>query len=308
MADQLYSSAQAIENKQSFYNVIRMTGHNRCPFFESLGNSKPFKGDPKKGHTWDYRPGPTAGDTNKHAEGGKRADVTSWAAVELKNELQIFKKTSGITGSQAEAMTIEYQKSKIEDQKALNRRQLQFDLEKAFLADTAPVARAAGNGYIGEMAGIKHYITGANILDCLGTTPLSYKEHIEDPLKKMWSAGVTEKKIVMCGVDAKSVINELLNVSKRYGKEDRGIVQNVSMIEDAGWDKNVPVIANPHFATDEILVYAPSLINPVLLRAIKDRKCSDPEYDAEAWEDLFEITLQMLDPDAAIWVKNIKLA
>ena len=49
MADQLYSSAQAIENKQSFYNVIRKTGQNRCPFFESLGNSIPFKGDPKKG-------------------------------------------------------------------------------------------------------------------------------------------------------------------------------------------------------------------------------------------------------------------
>ena len=124
MADQLYSSAQAIENKQSFYNVIRKTGQNRCPFFESLGNSIPFKGDPKKGHTFDYRPGATAGETNKHAEGGKRADATSWPAVELKNELQIFKKTSGITGSQAEATTIEEQKSKVDEQKALNRRQV----------------------------------------------------------------------------------------------------------------------------------------------------------------------------------------
>ena len=306
MADEFYTSLGAIENKQSFYNVIRRTGQNRCPFFNSLGNSTPFKGDPAKGHKWDYRPGPTAGAINAHGEGSKRADVTSWPTVELANELQIFKKTSGVSGSQKEAMTIEDQKSKISDQKMNNRQQLQFDIEVAFLSDTTPVARTALNNKTGKMGGIKHYISGTNVVDCLGTTALSYKEHIEELLKIMWSAGVTEKKIIMCGTDVKSDINTLLDVGKRYGKGDTGIVANVSMIEDAGWDKNIPIIANPHLDADEMLIYAPSLINPVLLRAIKDRACSDPEYDAEAWEDLFEITLQMLDPNAALWVKNIK--
>lgn len=306
MADAFYTSLEAIEGKQSFYNVIRRTGQNRCPFFSSLGNSIPFKGDPAKGHKWDYRPGPTVGGTNAHGEGSKRADVTSWPVVELANELQIFKKTSGVSGSQKEAMTIEDQKSKISDQKMNNRQQLQFDIEVAFLSETTPVSRTALNNKTGKMAGVKHYISGTNVFDCLGTTALSYKEHIEELLKIMWSAGVTEKKIIMCGTDVKSDINTLLDVGKRYGKGDTGIVANVSMIEDAGWDKNIPIIANPHLAADEMLIYAPSLINPVLLRAIKDRVCSDPEYDAEAWEDIFEITLQMLDPDAALWVKNIK--
>lgn len=306
MADNFLNSLGAIENQQSFYNVIRKTGQNRCPFFESLGNSKAFEGDPAKGHKWDYRPGPTGGAANAHGEGSKRAEVTSWSVVELANELQIFKKTSGITGSQKEAMTIEKQKSKISDQKMLNRIQLQFDIEKAFLANTTPVARTTLNAKTGQMAGIKHYIIGTNVVDCGGTTTLSYKAHIEEMLKIMWSAGVTEKKIVMCGVDVKSDINTLLDVGKRYGKGDTGIVANVSTIEDAGWDKNIPIIANPHLSADEMLIYAPSLINPVLLRAIKDKPCSDPEYDAEAWEDIMEITLQMLDPNAALWVKNIK--
>jgi len=305
MADIIYSSYQALENKDSFYNAIRKTGGGSTPFWESLNSGIPFKGDPSNGHNWKYRPGPNSGDgeENAYAEGSKRADITSWGTVNLKNQLQIFKKTSGITESQKQAWTIEEQKAKLSDQIYNNRKQLRLDIEKAMLSSDAPVA-AASSTDIRKMAGVKHYIPANAVFDLEGAT-LSVKDHIDEGLKLMNINGLSgEDIVIMCGADAFTELNWYYADKNLLRQNESSIIAKKNVIS-TGWFEKASIEANPNLAANEILMYAPDLINPVLLRQVKDRNCSDPEYDVEVKEDLFELTLQVLDPYAALWIKNI---
>lgn len=306
MAGEYYSAKDAVENQQSYYNVIRRTGLSTCPFWNSLAKAVNFEGDPESGHKWQFRPQPTAGKANVYAEGSKRATVTKWPTTELTNHLQIFKQTSGITGSQKEAMTIEKQKSKISDQKDLNRKQIRLDVELALQTDAAPVEAVDADGNRkNTMAGAKHF---AGLIIDAAAADFDFKTHISNPMKHMWKSGVHEDKIIMTGIEVKDIINGVLDGQKQVGNSDKKVVRNITHVEDSGWGVNVPIIPNMNLEDDEIIIYAPKLINPVVLRAIKDRACSDPEYDAEAYEDIFELTLQSIDPNAIVWIKNINIA
>ncbi len=303
MADVILNSAQAVENKESFYNVIRTTGLGATPFFETLGEGIGGKASANKGHKWDYRPGASAGEVNAHAEGSVRADITSWSAVELANQFQIFKKTAGITGSQAASYTIEEKKSSIADQELENRKQIRLDVEKALLGDTAPVAAAVMTD-VRKMAGVKHYIPANAVFD-ISSAALSVKNHIDEAFKLMFTQGIVgEKIIVMCGADVFTDLNWYYADKNLLKQTEHSIVAKKDTIS-TGWHDSVRIMANPNMAADEALIYAPSLINPFLLRSHKSKDVSDPNYDAEAKEDLFELTLQILDPYAAVHLKNI---
>ena len=303
MADVIYDSHQAIENKDSFYNVIRNTGFGATPFWESLNSGKAFKGDPSKGHNWEYRPGPTAGGgaENAHAEGSKRADITSWAPTKLHNELQIFKKTSGITGSQNEAWTIEEKRASINDQIMNNRKQMRLDVEKALVGEQAPVAAATVND-VRKLGGVKSYIPAPAVFD-LANAALSVKNHIDEALKLMFINGLGgENVIVMAGSDTYTDLNWYYADKNLYQKNND--ITGTNQTITTGWFQQVNIKANPNFAANEVLIYAPDLINPVLLRSVKDRDCTDKTFDYMAKEDVMELTLQVLDPYAAVWLKN----
>ena len=105
MADNYLSSHSQILDKQSFFHNIRKVGGGSTPFIDEISDGGKFKGSPRKGHKWGYKPVPMVGAVNAYAEGSKRADITSWSEVELINHLQIFKKTAGITGSEAESLS-----------------------------------------------------------------------------------------------------------------------------------------------------------------------------------------------------------
>lgn len=304
MADNFLASTDVVSDEQSFYNVLRNTGMGQTPFWDSLMDARPYDGNPASGYIWYQNPEPTTGADNKHLEGSLRADVEQYPDVEVKNHLQILKRTYGITKSEKAA------KSRIqsEDQLKRNRRkslqQLRLDMEYAFLKATAPVQRTAI--LAGEMGGLRHFIT--TVIDGTNTVALDYVKHIDTPLKTMWEKGVIEDKIILCGTSAKQVINGLLDTEKRYGKGDKGITRNVSEIEDAGWATNVKVIASTFLAANEIIIYAPKLISPVLLRQEKDNEVTDVTYDSQAFENLFEVTLMVEDPYAAVHVKNLLIA
>lgn len=304
MADAILNAAQAVENRQSFYNVIRTTGLGATPFWETLGEGMGgTKSSANKGHKWDYRPGATTGADNAHAEGSIRADITSWNAVELSNQFQIFKKTSGITGSQAASWTIEEKQSSIATQELENRKQLRLDIEKALVSDTAPVAAAVMTD-IRKMGGVKHYIPAPAKFDLAGAA-LSVKNHIDEALKLLFIKGITgEKIIIMCGADVYTDLNWYY-ADKNLLKQTEGSIIAKKDTISTGWHDAVRIMANPNFAADEALIYAPSLINPVLLRSHKSKDVTDPNYDAEAKEDLFEMTLQILDPYAVVWLDNV---
>ena len=255
---------------------------------------------------WYQDAAPTTGTDNKHLEGAIRADVTAISEIELRNHLQILKKTYGITKSE-KAASPRLSKKALDRSKEKATNQLALDVEYALLKTTGPVQRITGVGAVaGEMGGLRHYIS--TTIDGLNTAVPEYKAHIEAPLKAMWKGGVTESKMILCGADTKSKINEFLDVSRRTGTKDNKVNRNVTEIEDAGWAKNVTVEASPFLAENEILIYCPDLIHVVLLRQEKDTEVSDPKYDAEAYQCLFEMTIQIDDPLAAVWVKNLLIS
>ena len=304
MADLILSSHQALADDTSFYNVIRKTGMGSTPFWDSLNDGVPFKGSPKKGHSWAYTPQPSTGVDNAFAEGSRRADVTSYEDVTLKNELQIFKKTSGITGSEAEAFTIEQKKRTIRDQQLANRKQLRLDIEKALISAEAPVS-AAAVGDVRKMGGVLHYLPALAIFDVEGAE-LSIKDHIDEAFKLMFLNGLSGEHIVLQGgVDAFATLQYIYADKKQLRNSEKTISNIATRIETAWFPQGVPLQANPNYEANEIRIYAPSLINPVLLRQYKDKACSDPEYDIDVTEDLFEMTLQILDPFAMVQIKNI---
>ncbi len=305
-AQGFYSATDAAENVQSYYNVIRATGLATCPFWDSLRNPVGFEGDPASGHKWQFRPGATVGESNVYGEGSQRATITKWPTTELMNHLQIMKRTSGFTGSQLEAYTITKQKAKLQEQKDQNRKQIRLDSELAMLKDAAPVVDTDADGNRkNSMAGAKHF--AGIIIDAANIDEFDFKKHISDPLKHMWKSGVHEDKIIMPGIEVKDVINGVLDDKKQTGNNEKKVVRNVTHVQDSGWGTNIPIVPNMSLADNELIIYAPDLINPVVLRAIKDRECSDPTYDGVAYEDVFEHTIQVIDPNAIIWVKNIKL-
>jgi hypothetical protein len=304
MADVFYDSIMALENKDSFYNAIRLTGNGATPFWDSLGNGIPFKGDPSGGHNFLYQAGPTAGggQDNAYAEGSKRADITSFAPTKLHNELQIFKKTSGITKSQERAWTIEEKRASIQKQQMLNRKQLRLDIEAALLSENTPVA-AATLPDIRKMGGIKSFIPAPAVFD-IANAALSVKNHIDEALKFMYINGLAgENIIIMAGADVFTDLNWYYSDANLW-KTGTGIWAQKKTLT-TGWHENVTLDKNPNLAANEALIYAPDLINPVLLRAEKNVDCSDKTYDARATEDIFEMTLQTQDPNACIWLKNV---
>jgi|GEM_PF-2325777 len=305
----MLNSIQSVENRESFYNVIRVTGYGATPFFESLGEGiSGLKASANKGHKWDYRPGAMTAAANAHAEGSVRAPITSWSSVELGNQFQIFKKTSGITGSQAASFTIEEKVSSISTQEMENRKQLRLDVEKALLGSAAPVGATLITD-IRTMGGILHYIPANAVFDLIdavnGNIALDVKNHIDEALKLMFNQGIVgEEIIVMCGSDVYTDLNWYYADKNLYKPTDGTITAKKDTIT-TGWHEKVRITANPNLLDDEAIVYAPGLINPVLLRSHKSKDVSDATYDAEAKEDLFELTVQVLDPYAAVSIKNI---
>lgn len=303
MADDFLTSDDVVSDEQSFYNVVRLTGNGMTPFWDSLNDAEAFDGNPATGHIWYQTPDATAGETNAHNEGSIRADVEGATEVELRNHLQIFKRSYGVTGSQA-ASKSKVVASLLERSKDRSIKQLRLDVEKALMSATAPVQRV-GNTTAGVMGGVLHYCT--EVIDATNTVELSAKAHIKAPLRTMWENGVLEDKIILCGGDVKDSISTLLDGFKTANNNETAYVGNVSKIKDVGWATNVEVKVSTQLAANEMLIYAPELINPILLRQKKDASVTDPAYDSEAWENLFELTLQVLDPYAAVHVKNIKI-
>jgi len=304
MADNILNSQSALADDNSFYNVIRKTGMGSTPFWDALNRGVPFKGTPKKGHSWAYTPQPSTGVDNAFAEGSRRADVTSYEDVTLKNELQIFKKTSGITGSEAEAYTVEHRKRTIRDQQMSNRKQMRLDVEKALISADAPVGAATLTD-VRKMGGVLHYVPALGIFDLEGAA-LSIKDHIDEALKLMFLNGLSGEEIVLqAGVDAFSTTQYIYSDKKQLRNTETTVHNVVTKIITAWFPRGVRLEANPNFAANELRIFAPDLINPVLLRQHKNKACSDPEFDIDVTEDLFEMSLQILDPFAMIQIKNI---
>lgn len=302
MADVYTSSEEIISDEQSFYNVMRVTGRGMTPMWDSLGNAEPFDGSPKTGHIWFQTVSAHTGVVNKHLEGGIRADVETPTEIQLVNHLQIFKKTYGITKSE-KAATSRVTKKALERSKDNSILQLRLDVEAALCSAAAPVQRTAT--VAGVMGGLLHYIS--YVIDGTNTVALSYELHIEAALKKMWEEGVLEDKIILCGTGVRSKINAMMDGFRIATNNDTKFSKNVTEIADAGWARNVKIESSTNLAINEFIVYAPDLVNPVLLRQEKDNIVTDFTYDSEAWENLFEMTLQVDDPYAAVYVKNIKL-
>ncbi len=303
MADTILSSHSAILDDQSFYNVLRTTGRGSTPFWDSLGSGIAFKGNPKKGHKFGYRPQPTAGEDNAYAEGSKRADISSWGEVELSNELQIFKKTSGITDSEAHAMDITQKRRRIETQQASNRVQMRLDIERALLSGALPI-KANALTDIRRMGGVKSYIQSLAVFD-VANGKLSIKNHIDEALQLMFIKGIAgEKVVVMCGVKAFTELQFMYSERNQLTQGDKSI-QNVKTHIISAWFAKAEIQPNPNLEANEILIYAPSLVRPVLLRQVKDRKCGSPEFDIDVTEDIIELTLQVEDPFATVHIKNI---
>jgi len=287
MADAYLSSHQAIENQQSFYNVIKTTGWEDAPFFSSIGSVSFKNKDPKEGHTWFYRDRPDGSGGNAHAEGSARADVKNYAATKLQNELQIFKKSYGVTGSQKDVMTVEGKQNHLAVQSELAAVDLRLSIERALLTNAAPVA-AAAMADVRTLGGISHYL-------------------IEDDavsLKKMWLNGC-KANYIMTSATQKDVLDEILDTKKQYSRGDTSYVDNFSMIADTGYAKNVKIIVNPFLPEDQMLFYDSRLLKVVLHRQINGRDITDKTYDKETFEHLFELTYQMDDPYAMVRVTGL---
>lgn len=304
MADNSLNAFDAVSNRGSFYNVIRSVEPGVTPFWDSLDEAAANQSkSPEKGHKWYYTPGATVGETNAYAEGSQRADITSWNDVELTNQFQIFKKTAGITGTQAESFTVEEKKNSLAKQEMKNRKQMMLDVEVAMLSAAAPVPALVKTD-VRTMAGIKHYIPANGVLDIVNA-PLNIKLHIDKAFEIMHTNGIVgENVIVMGGSDVFTDLNHYYTDRKLLKSNDNEISAFNAYIS-TGWHKRVGILANPNLASNEALIYAPALIKPVLLRQHKSKVVSDPSFDAEAREDLLELTIQSEDPYACIWLKNI---
>lgn len=300
MADKYLSSHEAIENQQSFYNVIKTTGWEDTPFWSSTNSISFQNKDPQAGHTWFYRKRPDGAGENAYPEGGKRADIQSYAATKLQNELQIFKKTYGITGSQKDVFSVEGKQNSLANQSEMSAIDLRLSIERALLTNTAPVS-AANVSTARKLGGISHYLIKDEDAQA---KPLDYEKHIKALLKFMWLNGV-KPNYIMTSAAQKDALDRILDTKKRYTRADTSYVDNFSLIEDAGYAKNVKIFASPLVADGDLYVYDSRLIHTVLHRQIKSRDVTNREYDAEAYEHLFELTYQIDDPYAMVRVKNL---
>ena len=302
MADVYLSSHAAIENQQSFYNVIKTTGWEDAPFFASIGSISFKNKDPKEGHTWFYRDRPDGTGANAYAEGSLRAEVKSYEATKLQNELQIFKKSYGVTGSQKDVFSVEGKQNHLATQSELSALDLRLSIERALLTNTAPVA-AATTTDVRKLGGISHYLI--EDVDA-SAVALDWKLHVKEGLKLMWLNGC-KANYIMTSATQKDALDEILDTKKQYGRADTSYVDNFSMIEDTGYAKKVKIIVNPFMAEGDLIMYDSRLLNVVLHRQIKARDITDKSYDKETYEHLFELTYQMDDPYAMVRIKNLKV-
>jgi len=300
MADAYLSSIEAIENEQSFYNIIKDTGWEDSPFFSSIGSVSFSNKDPQAGHTWFYRKRPTGEASNAYAEGSVRADVKNYTSTKLQNELQIFKKTYGVTGSQKDVYSVEGKQNYLSKQSEMAAIDLRLSVEKALLTSGAPVAAATSTD-VRTLGGIYHYII--NEIDATNAA-LDWKANVKAMFKMMWQNGCRAD-YLMCGPTQKDALDTILQDKKQYTGKDKSIIDNFSVIDDAGYAKNVKIITNPFMAETDMIAYDSSLCDAVLHRQIKSRDASDKGVDAEAYEHLFELSYQILDPYAMVRVKNL---
>jgi len=300
MADTYLSSQQAIENQQSFYNVIKKTGWEDSPFFSSISSTSFKNKDPKEGHTWFYRERPQGSADNAYAEGSIRADVKSYTATKLQNELQILKASYGVTGSQKDVMSVEGKANYLAEQAEMAAIDLRLSVEKAMLTNLAPVSAAATSD-VRKMGGLSHYL----ITDTdAGAVALDWNTHIKNSLKAMWLKGC-KANYIMTSAAQKDKLDVILDTKKQYSRSDTSYVDNFSVIADTGYAKNVKIVVNPFLGDDEMYFYDSRLIKSVLHRSIKGRDITDKNYDVETYEHLFELTLQIDDPYAVVRVKNL---
>ncbi len=304
MADAIFNGVEAVANPQSYFNVIKRTSARSTPLLKLLNAKGSKKGkNASKGHKWYYMNSARAGQANAHAEGSKRADITTFADVELSNQFQIFKKTSGITGTQNESMNVEDKKEDIARQQFENENQLRLDMEQALLTSTAPVGAAVLTD-VRKMAGMKHYIP-ANAKADITNAALSPKAHIDEALGYMDDYGITDYPLIlMCGRNVFTDLNWMYDNQKLLGKDERSIIAVKNKIR-TGWADDVTIMSNRNFADNEIIIFAPALCDIVLLRQKKNSPCSDPEYDYDATESLFELSYQHKDPMAAYHIENV---
>lgn len=300
--DKYLSSHDAIENQKSFYNVIKNTGWEDTPFFSSIGSKSFGHKDPATGHSWFYRQRPDGVGENAYAEGSARADVKNYLATKLHNELQIFKKSYGITGSQEGVLSVEGKANSKEIQSEMAALDLRLSIERALLTNTAPVA-AASTATARKMGGVTHYLT---VDTDAGAVELDWKAHVKASLKAMWEHGCRAN-CIMTSTDQKDKLDDILDSKKRYTKSDKGYVDNFSVIEDVGYAKNVKIIVSPLVEAGDMFFYDSRLLDVVLHRSIKGRDAGDKGVDASTWEHLFELTYQVLDPYAIVRVKNLKV-
>jgi len=304
MADAIFNGVEAVANPQSYWNVIRKTSARSTPLLKELQAAGSKKGkNASKGHAWYYMNSARAGEANAHGEGSRRADITTFPDVELKNQFQIFKKTSGITGTQEESMNVEDKKDDIARQQFQNEKQMRLDMEIALASSTAPVPAVILTD-VRKMAGMKHYIP-ANAKANLAGAALSPKAHIDEALGYLDDYGITDNPLIlMCGRDVFTDLNWMYDNQKLLGKDERSIVAVKNKIV-TGWADDVTIKSNRNFANNEFIIFAPALCQIVLLRQKKNAPCSDPEFDFSATESIFEMTYQHLDPMGAYHVEDV---
>jgi hypothetical protein len=304
MADAIFNGVDAVANPQSYWNVIRKTSARSTPLLKILGTSGKKKGkNASNGHKWYYMNSARTGADNAHAEGSRRADITTFADVELANQFQIFKKTSGITGTQNESMNVEDKKEDILRQQTQNEAQIRLDIEKSLITPDAPVSATVLSD-VRKSAGMKHYIPAAAKAN-LANAALNPKSHIDEALGYMDDYGITDNPLIlMCGRNVFTDLNWMYDNQKLLAKNERSIVAVKNKIV-TGWADDVTIMSNRNFADNEIIIFAPALCDIVLLRQKKNASCSDPEYDYDATESLFELTYQHLDPMAAYHIENV---
>ena len=305
MADAYLSSIEAIENQQSFYNVIKNTGWEDAPFFSSIDTISFDNKDPQKGHSWFYRNRPDGSGENAYAEGSKRADVKSYLATKLSNELQIFKNSYGVTGSQKDVMSVEGKSDYLAKQSELAAIDNRLAIERALLLNEAPVA-ATNPGDVRKLGGITHYLTvDVSAKDADGNdTPLDWNTHVKAMLKAMWLNGCRAN-YIMTSAAQKDALDVILDTKKQYSRGDTSYVDNFTMIADTGYAKNVKIIVNPFIDDGDMFFYDSRLIHAVLHRSKKGEDITDKTYDAETYQHLHELTLQIDDPYAIVRVKDL---
>ncbi len=305
MADSYLSSHEAIENQQSFYNVIKNTGWEDSPFFSSISSISFKNKDPKEGHTWFYRERPQGDANNAFAEGGARADVKSYTATKLQNELQILKASYGVTGSQKDVMSVEGKANYLAEQAEMAAIDLRLSIERALLTNTAPVA-ATTSADVRKLGGLSHYLIVDTVADdgAGNPAPLDWSKHVKESLKAMWLKGC-KANYIMTSAAQKDKLDAILDTKKQYSRADTSYVDNFTVIADTGYAKNVKIIVNPFVADDEMWFYDSRLIKSVLHRSIKGQDITDKTYDKETYQHLMELTLQIDDPYAVVRVRNL---